>query len=158
MREIKFRAWDDHYKYMNYKVLVGTYGEWEKVKDDKNYTACCMWVEPDKVDYKCEPHWTHFEPYHKDIYLMQYTGLKDKNGVEIYEGDIIDIHQTVNGYNQFVIEYDNYKFSARYYNQKTKEIGSWYNYDLDELFELNEYEKELEVVGNIYEDLKESGE
>lgn len=151
MREIKFRVWDNLYKYMNYKVLVGIYGEWKKVKDDKNYTACCMWVEPDKVDYKCEPHWAHFEPYHKDIHLMQYTGLKDKNGVEIYEGDIIDIHQTVNGYNQFVIEYDDYKFSARYYNQKTKKIGSWYNYDLDELFELNEYEKEIEVIGNIYD-------
>ena len=83
--------------------------------------------------------------------LMQYTGLKDKNGVEIYEGDIIDIHQTVNGYNQFVIQYDNYKLSARYYNQKTKQILGWYQYDLDELFEINETEKEIEVIGNIYE-------
>ena len=83
--------------------------------------------------------------------LMQYTGLKDKNGVEVYENDIIDIHQTVNGYNQFVIQYDNYKFSARYYNQKTKQILGWYQYDLDKLFEINETEKEMELIGNVYE-------
>lgn len=83
--------------------------------------------------------------------IGQYTGLKDKNGKKIFEGDIIDIHQTVNGYNQFVIEYDKYKFSARYYNQDKKQAGSWYGYDLDELFEINESEKEIEVIGNIYE-------
>ena len=142
MREIKFRAWDKTAKQM-YQVDelgIGKYG-WQQYAKGNN-----------------QPKTGKNKFYPAQVEIMQYTGLKDKNGVEIYEGDIIDIHQTVKGYNQFVIEYDDYKFSARYYNQKTKEIGSWYNYDLDELFELNEYEKELEVVGNIYEDLKESGE
>lgn len=139
MREIKFRVYDEDYKKMRYLNDLH-----DSITFRENGNAYYHNLQTGLGDWFSD--------------LMQYTGLKDKNGVEIYEGDIIDIHQTVNGYNQFVIEHNNYKFSARYYNQKAKEIGNWYNYDLDELFELNEYEKELEVIGNIYENKELLGE
>ena len=137
-REIKFRVWDNEYKYMNYKVLVGIYGDWEKVKDDKNYTACAMWIDPDKVDYKCEPHWTHFEPYHKDIHLMQYTGLNDKNGVEIYEGDIVKYEGEDTSY---VVMFDPTGYWCLDGNGARNSEMLYYEDDF----------KYLEVIGNIYE-------
>ena len=135
MREIKFRAWDNHYKYMNYKIIVGIYGDWEKVKDDKNYTSCAMWIEPKNVDYKCEPHWSHFEPYHENIKLMQYTGLKDKNGVEIYEGDIVSIDERNIFY---IVEWHDTGLKGRQYNNQSY-IGLEY------------WKNIMEVIGNIYE-------
>lgn len=131
-REIKFRVYDKDLKRMRYL--------------NNSHDFICFDEKGNGYYYNMQ---TGLGEWFSD--LMQYTGLKDKYGVEIYENDIIDIHQTVNGYNQFVIQYDNYKFSARYYNQETKQILGWYQYDLDELFEINETEKEIEVIGNIYE-------
>jgi uncharacterized phage protein (TIGR01671 family) len=62
MREIKFRAWYNK----NNEMIV-----WDDIKD------CVQPVDWDDFVADCE--------------LMQYTGLKDKNGVEIYEGDILDV-------------------------------------------------------------------
>lgn len=87
--------------------------------------------------------------------IGQFTGLYDKDKKPIYEGDIIDIHQTINGYNQFVIEYKDYGFGAKYYNQKENKAIRWYEYDLDELFDVNESEKEIEVIGNIHDKERE---
>ena len=131
-REIKFRVYDEDLKKMRYL--------------NNSHDFICFDEKGNGYYHNMQ---TGLGEWFSD--LMQYTGLKDKNGVEVYEGDIIDIHQTVNGYNQFVIQYDNYKFSARYYNQKTKQILGWYQYDLDELFEINETEKEIEVIGNVWD-------
>jgi len=71
MRPIKFRAWDVCGK----KMLPVT-----KI----NWLSHAVWTDPQSC--------------HGDIpmclgccILMQYTGLKDKNGKEIYEGDIVNI-------------------------------------------------------------------
>ena len=133
-RTIQFRAWDNKYKYMNYKILVGIYGEWEEVKDDKNYTSCAMWIEPKNVDYKCEPHWANFEPYHKDIVLMQYTGIKDKNGVKIYEGDILRTQLHWNG------KKAGHLYKTVVYNKKNA------GFNISERISNN-----YEIIGNIYE-------
>ena len=45
-RDLKFRAWDEKYKYMNYKVVIGNQSE-----TGYYYTCHSMWVLPENVDY-----------------------------------------------------------------------------------------------------------
>ncbi len=69
MREIKFRAWDKVNKRMLFFSDLAWHDEY----------ALLYFSGGDRLDV----------PVEDNLEIMQFTGLKDKNGKEIYEGDIV---------------------------------------------------------------------
>lgn len=113
MREIKFRAW------YNYSMLP-----WEWLDTSLN----CVWTAINAQQYD------NPEPV-----LMQYTGLKDKNGKEIYEGDIVVIDALVPIEDLFTTEvkWNTGSFTANKGNLY-RTLAHW-------------AQEGIKVIGNIYE-------
>ena len=123
-RQIKFRAWEKKTKRMTV-VDVIKFALTGRVKRVHEYTS-----EISSTSYDV-----------KDIELMQYTGLKDKNGKEIYEGDVVEVE-----------DYSNGAWFGRPQPTKRQEV---YYCDEDGEYPFNGTGKfvsnKTEVIGNIYE-------
>jgi len=118
MKPIKFRAWDKN----------GT-GWWRDLIFIRASDGQCM-----KEVGSYEP------PIECDYVLMQYTGLHDKNGVEVYEGDILRVSQE----NPVVYDAVWHNDAAKFCLHETYQgRESW----LSPFARVRDYE----VIGNIYE-------
>lgn len=90
--------------------------------------------------------------YSHDLKLMQSTGLKDKNGVEIFEGDIVKVTDEDEEYS-YISVVKNYAEEG--YPAFDIEYPSDWEYESNALSTIMSggYET-IEVIGNIYEDPK----
>lgn len=113
MREIKFRGWDRVKGNLMYDFLLDSNGKAQIYQGISG-----RYEETDRIE------------------IMQYTGLKDKNGKEIYEGDILTYNGITSNGNKIIREVN--------YNAENARFQSGM-YLLTQSIELSE------IIGNIYE-------
>lgn len=128
MREIKFRAWDKRNKKM----------------ETRNILNNITWFTYEDVNTRL-----YMAQASCDYIILQYTGLKDKSGKEIYEGDILKGHDCdypVDVLATVLFEEGSFIIKGNEKKSESEEsmIFYWCNSD-------NIKDCEFEIIGDIYE-------
>jgi len=97
--------------------------------DLKKITPLALSMEQDGI----------FIPFMYGYPIMQFTGLHDKNGKEIYEGDILIINKEDDEWYDVVAWDKNHLELSKYHNKSVTGIS------------LYGFHKKLEIIGNIYQ-------
>lgn len=121
-REIKFRAWHKDLKKM-FKIgqITLEKGTWNFEPNDRDFMGMSI-------------------PFQPSFVLMQYTGLHDKNGKEIYEGDIVKYRDSRGQHIEKVIFDKGCFYAGMHWGSSTRLAPKLINTRI------------TEVIGNIYED------
>lgn len=137
-REIKYRVWDNENKSYN---------------DPYSYAYYAM-TQDGELGFYC--HGDYMDEADPDVYFIeQYTGLTDKNGKEIYEGDIVR-YSFINPSRTYTepVSFGPIQDGEGYYHQ---EFLAWRTTCVDDgeahssLLDLVEPNWTCEIIGNIHE-------
>lgn len=148
MREIKFRAWDNKRNKM--------YSAEELGSDE-------MQLNPDgRGFFNAHCNSQSLSEYYPHLIPMQFTGLKDKNGKDIYEGDLIaeinNLSELEKWGDPLTVEFGQFESEADSWGVKSCTIGFFCRYKEGEQTGLHNSEEgygfnagDCLVIGNIYE-------